>query len=77
MDSQDFVINGYAKFLNVKDLCELVQCSRFVIDSMLKSGELPGAKIGGQWRVRADDFSKWWDRRVKDAQRSVLINCLH
>ena len=31
------------------------------VGRMLKSGQLPAAKLDGQHRVRTDDFLKWWD----------------
>ena len=68
---------GYADrgmFLTVTDMAELLKVSRFVIDRMLKNGQLPAAKLGGQYRVRVDDFIKWWDKEVKKEQIKVLKN---
>jgi excisionase family DNA binding protein len=48
--------------------------SRFVVDRMLKTGQLPAAKLGGQYRVRTDDFLKWWDNQVKQEQKNILKN---
>ena len=50
----------------------LLKVSRFVIDRMLKSGQLPAAKLGGQYRVRTDDFLKWWDQQVKQEQKKYF-----
>ena len=63
-------------FLTVADMAELLKVSRFVIDRMLKSGQLPAAKLGGQYRVRTDDFLKWWDQQVKQEQKNILRGCL-
>ena len=63
-------------FLTVTDMAELLKVSRFVIDRMLKNGELPAAKLGGQYRVKTDDFLKWWDNRVKQEQKNILRDCL-
>ena len=60
----------------VADMAELLKVSRFVIDRMLKSGQLPAAKLGGQYRVRTDDFLKWWDQQVKQEQKNILRGCL-
>ena len=46
----------YGAFLTVSDMAELLKVSRFVIDRMLKTGRLPAAKLGGQYRVRTEDF---------------------
>ena len=66
----------YGSFLNVQDLCKILKVSRFVIDRMLKKGELPAAKLGGQYRVRTDDLIKWWDEQLKQEQRNLLKDCL-
>lgn len=63
-------------FLTVTDMAELLKVSRFVIDRMLKSGQIPAAKLGGQYRVRTDDFLKWWDQQVKQEQKNILRGCL-
>ena len=44
------------------------------VDRMLKTGQLPAAKLGGQYRVRTDDFLKWWDNQVKQEQKNILKN---
>ena len=64
------------KFLTVADLTELLKVSRFVVDRMLKTGQLPAAKLGGQYRVRIDDFIKWWNEQVKQEQKNVMKDCL-
>jgi len=63
-------------FLTVTDMAELLKVSRFVIDRMLKNGQLPAAKLGGQYRVRTDDFIKWWNEQVKQEQKNILKDCL-
>ena len=62
--------------LTVTDMAELLKVSRFVIDRMLKSGQLPAIKLGGPYRVRTDDFLKWWDQPVKQEQKNILRGCL-
>ena len=61
---------------SMTDMAELLKVSRYVIDRMLKNGELPAAKLGGQYRVRTDDFLKWWDHQVKQEQKNILRGCL-
>ena len=61
-------------FLTVTDLTEILKVSRFVVDRMLKTGQLPAAKLGGQYRIRTDDFLKWWDNQVKQEQKNILKN---
>lgn len=66
----------FGVFLTVADLCEILKVSRFVVDRMLRSGELPAAKIGGQYRVYIDDFQKWWEQQVREEQKSILKHYL-
>ena len=66
----------YGAFLPVSDMAELLKVSRFVIDRMLKTGRLPAAKLGGQYRVRTEDFFKWWEKEVKQEQKNILRDCL-
>ena len=63
-------------FLTVADLSELLKVSRYVVDRMLKTGQLPAARLGGQYRVRTDDFIKWWNEQVKQEQKSIMKDCL-
>ena len=63
-------------FLTVTDMAELLKVSRFVIDRMLKTGQLPAARLGGQYRVKTDDFFKWWSEQVRLEQKNVLKDCL-
>ena len=58
------------------DLTEILKVSRYVVDRLLKTGQLPAAKLGGQYRVRTDDFMKWWDQQVKEEQRGILKNLI-
>ena len=66
----------YGAFLTVSDMAELLKVSRFVIDRMLKTGRLPAAKLRGQYRVRTEDFFKWWENEVKQEQKKILRDCL-
>ena len=69
-------LSEYGAFLTVSDMAELLKVSRFVIDRMLKTGRLPAAKLGGQHRVRTEDFFKRWDNEVKQDQKNISRDCL-
>lgn len=73
--SIDGTIKEHGHFLTVADMAALLKVSRFVIDRMLKTGQLPAAKVGGQYRVKTDDFLKWWEQQVKQEQRNLLLSC--
>jgi excisionase family DNA binding protein len=51
-----------------------MKISRFVVDRLLKTGQIPAAKLGNRYRVRTDDFLKWWDNQVKQEQKNILKN---
>lgn len=77
MNDKITLVGNYSQhgaFLTVIDLTEILKVSRFVVDRMLKNGQLPAVKLGGQYRVRTDDFLKWWDNQVKQEQKKILKN---
>lgn len=69
-------LTEYGLFLTVDDLCQLLKVSRYVVDRLLKNGKIPAAKLGGQYRVRVDDFMKWWDEQVRNEKKNLLRDCL-
>ena len=34
------------------------------VQAMIESGELPGIKIAGQWRISLEELGKWLDEEV-------------
>lgn len=63
----------YGDYLTVFEICEILKVSRGRVDRLLKSGALPGAKVGGQYRVAADDFVNWWIKQVRKSQRKYHL----
>ncbi len=59
----------YGEYLTVFEICDILKVSRGRVDRLLKSGALPGAKVGGQYRVAADDFVIWWAKQVRNSRR--------
>lgn len=47
------------RLLTTKDLQQILQVDRITIYRMLDSGELPGIKVGGQWRFPEQAVSDW------------------
>ncbi len=70
------LIAEYDPYLTVANMTDILQVSRVNIDRMLAVGDIPAAKIGRQYRVRTDDFVKWWNNQVQQTQRNVLKGCL-
>ncbi len=46
-------------WLSVADICDYMGVSTFVVTRMLRSGDLPGVKMGREWRVSRLDFEEW------------------
>jgi prophage regulatory protein len=49
------------RFLTPDDVAAELACSRVQVMALLRSGDLPGVKIGGrgQWRVERWKFEEW------------------
>ena len=46
-------------WLSVADICQYMDVSTFVVTRLLRSGALPGIKMGREWRVATADFEDW------------------
>ena len=47
------------QMVDVLPVCDLLKMSRSHVYNLLKSGRLPGRKIGGQWRVPVDELRRY------------------
>ena len=50
---------GNGKILTVSELAEHLNVHRITIYRLLKSGDLPGFKIGSVWRFDLDEIKRW------------------
>lgn len=48
-----------AKVLTVNELSEYLRVHRSTIYRLLKKGELPGFKIGSDWRFNVEAIDEW------------------
>lgn len=71
-----YLSEKYGLFLTVSNLTEILQVSRPVIDNLILPGDLPCAKVGKQYRIDLISFLKWWNNRVGQEQKNILIGCL-
>lgn len=71
-----YLLGLYGPFLTVTNMTDILQVSRPNIDHLIAVGDLPAAKIGRQYRVKTDDFVKWWNGRVQQTQKNILKGCL-
>lgn len=47
------------KWLTIEDLSSYLKMSRTKLYQMAQKGELPGSKIGTQWRFDRDEIDDW------------------
>ena len=49
--------------LTLTEAAELLQVSKRTLQRMIKLGQLPAFKVGGQWRVRETQLRQWVECR--------------
>ena len=57
------------QLLTVAQVAQRLQISEKSVYRLAQRGELPGLKVGGSWRFRADDIELWIDRQVERGGR--------
>jgi PTS system nitrogen regulatory IIA component len=55
-----------------KQLAEYLQLSPRTVYRMLERNELPGVRVGGQWRFRKAEVDYWLDRRLQRLDTAQL-----
>ena len=53
--------------LTIHELAALLRVGSKTAYTLAQSGEVPGFKVGGQWRFRRRDIEAWIDRRTEQA----------
>ena len=56
------------RLLTTRELQDLLQLDRVTIYKMVKEGELPALRVGGQWRFSAESIATWMERTRAGAQ---------
>jgi excisionase family DNA binding protein len=51
------------RVLSVDEVAEYLQLSEATVRAMLRRGEIPGARLAGQWRVRESALAGLFDRQ--------------
>ncbi|MGH7487644.1 MAG: helix-turn-helix domain-containing protein, partial [bacterium] len=59
----------------LKQVADRLQLSERTLYRLLQRGELPGRKVGGQWRFRLSEIDYWLDMRLA-RMRSVDLDQL-
>lgn len=53
-----------AQLMTIKDVAELFQVSPKTIRRWIKSGDLPAARLGNQWRIDGADAKRFFVERL-------------
>ncbi|WP_168581915.1 helix-turn-helix domain-containing protein [Gephyromycinifex aptenodytis] len=61
------------RFLQLADVCEILNISSAQAYALVRSGELPAIKIGGrgQWRVEATELEEFIQRKYVETRDLV------
>ncbi len=53
------------EILNIKEVAALLRVAEKTAYTLAQNGELPGFKVGGQWRFRVRDIEAWIDGQTR------------
>jgi excisionase family DNA binding protein len=56
--------NANHVFLTLKEAAAMLQVSKRTLQRLIQRKEMPGLKIGGQWRIPESRFMKWVEERM-------------
>ena len=51
------------RLLTLSEAAALLHVSTRTLQRMIRSGELPALKVGGQWRMRESQLTQWIEKR--------------
>ncbi len=53
------------KFFTLEQAADMLQVSKRTLHRLIQSKQMPGLKIGGQWRIRESEFKRWVEHNEK------------
>lgn len=62
------------KWLTIEELSGYLKMSRSKLYQMAQKGELPGSKIGTQWRFDREKIDAWMDDHSKSPEQKMGAN---
>jgi excisionase family DNA binding protein len=63
------------RLLTLSEAANLLQVSTRTLQRMIRSGELPAFKVGGQWRVRETQLKQWVESREGSIAEAKKTRC--
>jgi len=58
------------EYLTIDQVAELLNVSAKTIRRLVRRSELPGFKVGGQWRIKRADIDEWVAAQKRTAHES-------
>jgi excisionase family DNA binding protein len=52
------------RFLTLEQAAETLQVSKRTLHRLIQQRQMPGLKIGGQWRIPESQFLKWIEEKM-------------
>jgi excisionase family DNA binding protein len=69
--SRDLVNSDLPELLTIAEASAALRVHRNTVDKLVASGELPAAKVGGQWRIRREALHDYLRRAEKRPSRAA------
>ena len=57
------------EYLTATEVAQRLKLNVETIYALMKSGELPAARIGGRWRIEASALREWFMAHVQDNEK--------
>ena len=57
-------------FLTIEEVANLLKVSSKTVRRLVQKGELPGFRVGNQWRFKAEQIESWADAKVADGSNT-------
>ena len=59
------------RLLTLPEAADLLQVSPRTLQRMIRRNELPAFKVGGQWRVRESQLTRWIEAREESPESAA------
>ena len=59
------------EILTIREVASLLRIGEKTAYTMAQAGQIPGFKVGGQWRFRRADLGEWIGRQVSRSERDA------
>lgn len=67
-----FWVPGDLVFYTAQEVADLLRMNQQVVQRKLQAGEIPGYRLGREWRVERDQLLEWLERFSNQRQRPLV-----